>query len=546
MKKSTIKEMSCVQLIQKGIRLLEGTITMMVLLLFLSCIAFGMYAVWDSDQLYEEADVAKYAQYKPSGEDMRSFEELKQINPEVIGWLNVYGTNIDYPLVQGIDNETYINTSATGERVLSGSIFLDYRNQPDLSDFNNIIYGHHMSKRVMFGEIGEFQEEQYFNERPYGKMQIGEKEYGIEFFAFVEADGYDREIYTPAVTGEDRKKEYLDRLLERALYVREIENNQLDRVVLLSTCTTNATNGRHILIGQLTDTIYEDTFLKNTMIDGLGNKKSFLEKYILLLVSILLVLNIMFGRRYKRERKAREMIQESSMRRTVGAWLCVLMVCIGTTVLPMKVMAVVEGEVRFTVSQTLEVDGVVPIDGEKEFIYVLKALQSDSPLPQAREEDAYFFTLKGNQQVTLETLTFTEIGTHKYQLQLKESKEDTIFALDQEVYMITVYVTERDNTLRADIIALNKEGLKSETLSFTHIDKRVLGDDPINGGPNVNQEKPNEVGGNTGKTAGVKTGDEASRALFVRMSIVAGLVLIIVLVVRKRRADGNVYVLEEN
>ena len=264
MKRLTMKDKTYVRLIQSGVQLLEGTINVMVLLLFIGCIAFGVYAMWDSNQLYVDANATQYEQYKPRAEDKdnRSFNELKEINEEVIGWLSVYGTNIDYPLTQAEDNETYVNTSVTGEKVLSGSIFLDYRNQSDFSDFNSIIYGHHMNQQVMFGEIGEFQDEAYFQERRYGKLYNGKKEYGIEFFAFVEADGYDKSIYTPAIIAPDKQQDYLAGLLEKALHIREIEDNSFEHLVLLSTCTSSVTNGRHILVGRLSDTIYDDYFLK--------------------------------------------------------------------------------------------------------------------------------------------------------------------------------------------------------------------------------------------------------------------------------------------
>ena len=306
MKKPTRKEASYKRLIRQGIRLLEGTINVMVLLLFVGCIAFGGYAMWDSRQLYTDAGANQYAQYKPIDKDTRSFTELKAINEEVIGWLSVYGTNIEYPLVQGEDNEVYVNTSVTGEKVLSGSIFLDYRNQPDFSDFNNIIYGHHMSNQVMFGEIGEFQDAGYFKERQYGKLFDGQSEYGIEFFAFVEADGYDRSVYTPAITEADKQQNYLAGLLEKALHIRQIEGGGFDRLVLLSTCTSSATNGRHILVGQLSDQIYDDPFVKVGITGEFGHAAGFWTHPLFGVVIAMLVLaSIWLVKRHRRKKGKR-------------------------------------------------------------------------------------------------------------------------------------------------------------------------------------------------------------------------------------------------
>ena len=333
-----MKEPSYKRLIRKGIRLLESTVYVMVLLPFIGCIAFGVYAMWDSNQLYVEADANAYEQYKPRNQDTRSFAELQEINNEIIGWLQVYGTNIDYPLVQADNNEKYVNMSVSGEAVLSGAIFLDYRNQADFSDFNTIIYGHHMSNQVMFGEIGEFQDETYFKEHKYGKIHDGQREYGIEFFAFLETDGYDKSVYMPAITETDRQQEYLANILERALHTRDIESvamsmvggnveiadtdiaggnvetvnmdisgGEMNRLVLLSTCTTLATNGRHILIGRISDTVYEDTFIKEGLIAEFGNADTlWSNQMIYTTLFVLVVINILLAKKYKPTKERRE------------------------------------------------------------------------------------------------------------------------------------------------------------------------------------------------------------------------------------------------
>lgn len=239
---------------------MDSIINGMVLLLFLTVLVFIIYALWDSRQLYQEAEAERYEQYKPEPGDDLTFAQLQQINPDVFGWLSVYGTHIDYPLVQGEDNVTYVNTSVTGESLLSGSIFLDYRNRQDFSDFNSIIHGHHMDREVMFGDIGQFSDETYFKAHQYGKLYTGGRDYGIEFFAFLQVDANDRTIYDPAIDGEVNRQDYLKHLLESAMYIREARVGTSDHLVLLSTCASDATNGRHILVGRLSSTVYDDPF----------------------------------------------------------------------------------------------------------------------------------------------------------------------------------------------------------------------------------------------------------------------------------------------
>ena len=156
---------------KKAVRTANSLVNFAVLAAILLLLAFGCYALWDSNQVYNAANAAQYEIYKPTAADEgKSFGELQAINPEVFSWLTVYGTNIDYPVTQGGDNMKYVNTNAEGSYSLSGSIFLDYENSRDFSDFNSILFGHHMEKQAMFGEIGLFSDKDYFNARLYGSL----------------------------------------------------------------------------------------------------------------------------------------------------------------------------------------------------------------------------------------------------------------------------------------------------------------------------------------------------------------------------------------
>lgn len=247
---------------KKAVSTANSIVNLIVLTVILLMVAFSCYALWDSNQVYNAADAAQYEIYKPTEENEgKSFAELQAINPEVFAWLTVYGTNIDYPVTQGEDNMKYINTNAEGEYSLSGSIFLDSDNSRDFSDFNSIIFGHHMEKQTMFGELGLFSDKDYFDARLYGNLYYDGKEHGLEFFAFLHTDAYDTSVFTPNIRGEETQQAYLDGLLRKATFTRDIGVTIGDHIVLLSTCSSESTNGRDILIARITDDVYEDTFI---------------------------------------------------------------------------------------------------------------------------------------------------------------------------------------------------------------------------------------------------------------------------------------------
>ena len=242
----------------KGIiKLLDEGVNMIIMTVLLAAITLGGYSIWDSQQVYREGDVSRYTKYKPDKEGL-SFEELRKINPDVFGWLTVFGTHIDYPVTQTDNNEKYVNTGADGSFSLAGSIFLDYQNSKTFTDFNSILYGHHMEKGAMFGDLGNFQEKVFFEEHRYGNLYYEEKDHGIEFFAFLKTDAYDYELYKTAIENREERKSYLECLLSKAVRTRDIGITEKDRIVLLSTCTADSTNGRQLLAGRLTEKIYTD------------------------------------------------------------------------------------------------------------------------------------------------------------------------------------------------------------------------------------------------------------------------------------------------
>jgi sortase B len=247
---------------KKVIQITNSIVNFTMLMIIILMLAFAGYALWDSKQLYQAADKSHYEVYKPTVKNEgKSFKELQALNAEVFAWLSVYGTNIDYPVTQSKDdNMKYVNTNAEGLYSLSGSIFLDCNNSMGFSDFNSILYGHHMEKKTMFGEIGTFSDKNVFDSHRYANLYYDAKDHGIEFFAFVHTDAYDSSVFTPGVQ-ETARQAYLNNLLAKAMHTRELGITIDDRIIMLSTCSASSTNGRDILIGKLTDEAHEDPFI---------------------------------------------------------------------------------------------------------------------------------------------------------------------------------------------------------------------------------------------------------------------------------------------
>ena len=249
-------------------------INAMILVFILVVMTFSAYAMWDSNQIYRSADAVQYDIYRPKQGETASFEEFKAENPEVIAWLSVYGTNIDYPITQTDNNHKYVTTDAFGNYALSGAIFLDYKNDKDFTNFNNILYGHHMDKDAMFGEIGSFEDKSFFNDHAYGNLFYEGRDYGLEFFAFIDdTDAYNATIFTANVKKKSNQQKYLDEIFASAVNTRSINVTIKDRILLLSTCDSAMTNGRDILIARISDQTYTDPFAEERTISVVDRLK---------------------------------------------------------------------------------------------------------------------------------------------------------------------------------------------------------------------------------------------------------------------------------
>ena len=197
-----------------------------------------------------------YDDYKPDEDsELAGFSSLQAINPEVIGWLTLYDTPVDYPLLQSEDNHKYLSLDALGNSNSVGSIFLDYRSSSDFSDFNTIVYGHHVAGGQVFGSLKYFVDEDYFAKHRYGSIYYGGRERGLEILAILEADAYDETIYQPAVKTTEERQAYYQYLLSKAKHKRDVAVSASSKLVLLSTCYVDVTNGRHLLVAKITDKV---------------------------------------------------------------------------------------------------------------------------------------------------------------------------------------------------------------------------------------------------------------------------------------------------
>jgi sortase B len=243
------------KLLRKVVRLANHLLNLVIGLILVVALLYSGFGLWDTWNIYADAGLdSDLMKYHPvvSEEDNPTLTELQAINPDVCAWLTVDGTNIDYPVVRGETDQEYINKNIYGEFALSGSIFLESCNSLDFSDSYSLVYGHHMAGNVMFGEIPEFLEANYFQSHATGTLFLPDQTYEIQWFACVETDAFDRYLYCPLRDASDTMmEELIDYIGETAKQYRDIGVTTSDRLIALSTCSSTSTNGRIVLIGRI-------------------------------------------------------------------------------------------------------------------------------------------------------------------------------------------------------------------------------------------------------------------------------------------------------
>lgn len=177
------------------------------------------------------------------------YKRLKYINKDYKMWIQVEGTSINYPVVQGKDNEYYLNHDFNNDLNSSGSIFVDYKNNIK-EDKNIIIYGHNMKNKTMFQPLMKFKEEDFFNENKYIIVTINNKEYKYEIFSSYLVDANNDELKI-SFSSDNEFFNYINEIKNKALYKRNIHMEKEDKIITLSTCSYENESTRMIICGKL-------------------------------------------------------------------------------------------------------------------------------------------------------------------------------------------------------------------------------------------------------------------------------------------------------
>ena len=171
---------------------------------------------------------------------------LREVNPDVVGWIFLPNSMINYPLMQGDDNQFYLEHTWEGNENPYGSIFLETRNNPDLTDFNTIIYGHNMLNGSMFAGLSYFAYQWHWDWNRYVYIVTDDGILRYEVFSSYAAD-VDSATYGLSFQQPETRENFIRLALENSEIATAITPASTDRIITLSTCTGLGYESRRVV-----------------------------------------------------------------------------------------------------------------------------------------------------------------------------------------------------------------------------------------------------------------------------------------------------------
>lgn len=188
---------------------------------------------------------------------MQQVQELKKQYTELVGWLEVPGTNIDYPVMQGTDNSYYVKHNYKQEYDYNGSIFLHKDYDWSIPSSNLLLYGHNNKNDCMFAQLLKYKDESFYKEHPTIKFTTPEEEAEYEIIAvFLSKIYYKTEEnvfrYYQFINAESKTQynEYIKEAKKASLYNIDATAKYGEQLITLTTCEYSQTDGRFVVVGR--------------------------------------------------------------------------------------------------------------------------------------------------------------------------------------------------------------------------------------------------------------------------------------------------------
>ncbi len=213
------------------------------------------------DNQYVEAWQELFAQYPqiefPENMNLK-YSYLYALNQDLVGWLNIPGTNLDVQVVQGSDNDYYLRRDFYGKSNRYGCPYMDYKNDPKYLDDNTIIYGHHMTDGLIFSNLDKYKTLEGYKESPIIEYNTLYDTYYFKVFAafYINATPADDNNYffnfmITDFSTDERFLKFADELKKRSVIDTGVSVQPDDKLITLVTCTYEFNDARFVVVGRM-------------------------------------------------------------------------------------------------------------------------------------------------------------------------------------------------------------------------------------------------------------------------------------------------------
>lgn len=184
-------------------------------------------------------------------------KEIQKENQDIIGWLEIPSTSINYPVLQGTDNEFYMTHNYKKEKSKNGSIFLTKDYDWTLPSSNLLIYGHNLGNGAMFQELLKYESHEYYLEHPTIRFTTTTEDAEYEIIAVFKSRVYYkseqnvfRYYYFVNAATEDEYNQFVNNAKQASLYETDATAEYGDQLITLSTCSYHVKDGRFAVVGR--------------------------------------------------------------------------------------------------------------------------------------------------------------------------------------------------------------------------------------------------------------------------------------------------------
>lgn len=166
---------------------------------------------------------------------------LQKINPDIVAWLYIPDTSIDYPIVRGKDNTYYLTHTYMKNYNYMGSIFMDYRQ--DFKMPNIFIYGHNVRYGAMFKDLEKYKNTQFFEQHKTVYLYTEYEVLELQVMSFLQTTVTDNEIFQSYENRNEKFQEYAKRVKTRSMHTTSVEVEENDSIINFVTCSYAGSDG---------------------------------------------------------------------------------------------------------------------------------------------------------------------------------------------------------------------------------------------------------------------------------------------------------------